>query len=270
MRRFAIFWSVLIIFGAAMATYMISLQVGERYERVKALKKQMRADTDAIRMLETELTYRASPQRLQTLVTAHGLQLALPKADQYLVTSADLAPQPGDVFLPTLPQPAAPLPQFAEATPYIVPVKQTKQKEMVQLASLEMRKRIVVFSEPAAPVPALTGAAVLQSPRAAKAADAVEPENKKTTASAAARESEQKPQQKMQEPKKQPAKKAPATASAMAAVQQKPEGSKPAAAPHSKPAVAAKDDIKPAESGGLSAALIASIRTEAAKEAQIQ
>jgi hypothetical protein len=297
MRRFAIFWSVLIIFGAAMATYVVSLQVGVRYERVKTLKKQMRADADAIRMLETELTYRASPQRLQALVDAHGLQLAQPKADQYLVSSADLAPQPGDVLDTMIPQPRETLPQFADASPYAVPVMRAKPQAPVQLASLGSSQRIVAFAEPVETIKPLTETPVLQSPRAVKAADAVVPEKQKATVSAAASASAQKSEQKKKEPvKKDTSKKEPVKVEVTSAVVKKPqpaaekpkpakhvltqepafadrmavakkpvEKSKPVDAPAPKP-----DAVKPSAAGGLNAALIASIRTEAAKESEKQ
>ncbi len=135
MRRFAIFWSVLLIFTAAMASYVVSMRVGARYERVLALNKQMRADNEAIRMLETELTFRASPQRLQAMVDVHGLPLGLPKADQYLVAANDLAPATGDV------------PQFADAAPLLLP-PQPPAQDSVQLASLSADPRIVAFDEP--------------------------------------------------------------------------------------------------------------------------
>jgi hypothetical protein len=287
MRRFAIFWSVLIIFGAAMATYVVSLQVGVRYERVKTLKKQMRADADAIRMLETELTYRASPQRLQALVDAHGLQLAQPKADQYLVSSADLAPQPGDVLDTMIPQPRETLPQFADASPYAVPVMRAKPQAPVQLASLGSSQRIVAFAEPVETIKPLTETPVLQSPRAVKAADAVVPEKQKATVSAAASASAQKSEQKKKEPvkkevtsavvkkpqpaaeKPKPAKpvlaQEPAFADRIAVAKKPVEKPKPVDAPAPKP-----DAVKPAAAGGLNAALIASIRTEAAKESEKQ
>jgi hypothetical protein len=135
MRRFQLFWAVLLIFSAAMASYVVSLHVGERYDRVQNLQKQMRKDRDAIRMLETELTYRASPQRLQALIDAHGLPLGLPKADQYLVSAVDLAPQPGD------PAPTQTPLLYAQAPVFVAPSVQTDAAP-VQLASLDVPRGI--------------------------------------------------------------------------------------------------------------------------------
>jgi hypothetical protein len=136
MRRFQLFWAVLLIFSAAMASYVVSLHVGERYDRVRDLQKQMRTDRDAIRMLETELTYRASPQRLQALIDVHGLQLGLPKADQYLVSAVDLAPQPG------APASVQQAPYFATAPAFVPPMPSQSEHTPVQLASLESGRAV--------------------------------------------------------------------------------------------------------------------------------
>jgi hypothetical protein len=273
MRRFAIFWSVLVIFAAAIASYSISLHVGDRYERVRSLKKQMRTDADAIRMLETELTYRASPQRLQALVDAHGLQLALPKADQYLVATADLAPQPGDVVEAFIPQPRAPEPFYADNMPLMLP-QRAPQQAPVQLASLSTNSRLVAFAEPVTPSVDLAAQPYVQPvtipekititkssskpPRAETVADVREIQKQKFPASATKVQSA-----KSTEPKKKarpPANPESKKSAGKPKLTETPEFAEKISTPKS-------EQPKPAAPRRLDSALIASIETAAAKEA---
>ncbi len=239
MRRFAIFWSVLLIFTAAMASYVVSMRVGARYERVQALNKQMRADNEAIRMLETELTFRASPQRLQAMVDAHGLPLGLPKADQYLVAANDLAPAPGDV------------PQFADAAPLLLPPQQNAQVP-VQLASLSADPRIVAFAEPMHVTPPKPIAQFSTPPQAETVTDAVVKKPEQAAASVTKSVREKKKPARVPEKKSAP----------------KAEKPKPAAASKILEPVLVNKSEPVAAPRRLDMALIASIESAAAKEAQ--
>jgi hypothetical protein len=269
MRRLLYFWPVLFILVAGIASGVVSMNVSKRYDHVQELQKQMRSDRKAIRMLETELTYRASPQRLQALIDAHGLNLGLPKADQYLVSAVDLAPQPGDPALVGGP------PLFATAPTFIAPVPATTAPP-VQLASLSSRhaemdiadqlegRAGVAFAEP--PLLAsvdekvkLPVASSSTPPRAATAAGAVAPKKQQPHVPAAKPELPKKEIAVVAKPKH------PQLAKETAA--------KPALAPHltvMSPAIAAKPSSAPKETSPrrLDAALIASIETAAAKEAR--
>lgn len=276
MRRFAIFWSVLLIFSAAMASYLVSLQVGKRYDRVQTLTKQMRADGEAIRMLETELTYRASPQRLQALIDAHGLKLGLPKADQYLVATANLAPRPGEETAPDVMPVRQPL--YADAMPYAPPAP--RPAAPVQLASLAVDPHLVAFAEPTV-LPAEVRPAAVPPVRAV--ATETETRVSKESKPARGRPVADDVVQKKNTPRSSATK---SVAAEVVKKEKKAAAPKPAAAPdlsardvsektaQAKPAAASADmakvqsNTKTATSRRLDSALIASIESAAAKEAQ--
>lgn len=87
------FHYAVIIFAAAITATGISMHVGVRADRVAALNKQMKIDESRIQLLNTELAYLASPQRIQALVGTHRPDLNTPKTEQYLMSVSALLPQ---------------------------------------------------------------------------------------------------------------------------------------------------------------------------------
>ncbi len=106
MHRFQFAWTILIVFVAIMGTSLLSMKTAGRYDRIQALKSQIKSDKEAIVLLGNELTVLASPERLKRLVDEHALQLQAPSAEQILVAANDLSPAAG-----------TPLPQLAQAQP---------------------------------------------------------------------------------------------------------------------------------------------------------
>lgn len=88
MRHFKNIVMGLSVVAAAVVCFSVSLQVGERREQVNALKRQIAADTKAVRRMQAELQIRARPNQLQRLNDAY-FGLTAPTADRYF-TSADV------------------------------------------------------------------------------------------------------------------------------------------------------------------------------------
>ncbi len=86
------FHYAVVIFAAALTATTISMHVGVRADRVSAISKQIKSDTMRIQLLNTELAYLASPQRIQALVGSHRPDLNTPKTEQYLMSVSALLP----------------------------------------------------------------------------------------------------------------------------------------------------------------------------------
>ncbi len=86
------FHYAVIIFAAALTATTISMHVGVRADRVNALAKQIKSDAARIQLLNTELAYLASPQRIQALVGSHRPDMNTPKTEQYLMSVSALLP----------------------------------------------------------------------------------------------------------------------------------------------------------------------------------
>jgi hypothetical protein len=117
MPRLRPFFIVLALATGLLGTYLVSLQVGTRYDRVQALEKQIKEDRQAIRMLRMELTYLASPQRVQHL-SDQFLTLQTPQSQQFKASFDELRP----MFVPqTAPEPNVPIVVGAEDLPRLAP-----------------------------------------------------------------------------------------------------------------------------------------------------
>jgi hypothetical protein len=81
----------LLLFASALATYGVTLKVSARHEAVRSIKAQIKADTRAIRILQMELTYLASPQRVQAL-SDQFLSVQAPRAEQFVASVGALKP----------------------------------------------------------------------------------------------------------------------------------------------------------------------------------
>jgi hypothetical protein len=98
MARLRPFLLVLLLFACALTTYGVSLKVSARHDAVRVVKAQIKADAKAIRILKMELTYLASPPRVQAL-SDQFLTLQAPKAEQFVPSINALQP----LLLPSAP-----------------------------------------------------------------------------------------------------------------------------------------------------------------------
>lgn len=89
MRQLVTFAMVLMLIGAAGGLYMMKHRVDTRRAAVAALERQILADGEALRVLEAEKAYLASPQALQAR-TVRYLRLAPIGAEQILGSPASL------------------------------------------------------------------------------------------------------------------------------------------------------------------------------------
>jgi hypothetical protein len=97
--------------GAALAFYLVSLQVASERTHLESVERKIALTQRQIRHLETEFSARASLRQLEAY-NNEVLALAAPKVDQYLTSEVQLASYvPGE----GLPQPQAPRTALASA-----------------------------------------------------------------------------------------------------------------------------------------------------------
>jgi hypothetical protein len=97
--------------GAALAFYLVSLQVASERTHLEGVERKIALTQRQIRHLETEFSARASLRQLEAY-NNEVLALAAPKVDQYLTSEVQLASYvPGE----GLPQPQAPRTALASA-----------------------------------------------------------------------------------------------------------------------------------------------------------